>query len=218
MLTQASRTSPRRYRAQTNILFQGEIPAMALFIVSGFVAAYTIKDSGDEQIVGLFSKGDIIPAEWLFGKSPVALYYYKAFTDCELMAVGRAELMESVAKDQAFTTELLERYVSSFISATVHIHALEHSNSREKLIKIFHYLVLRFGVPKPTQKDLYSIPVPLTHTHIAGMIGLARETVTHGVIELRRKGNLEYKGGFYTINLPKLLKSMGSEEFDTLEL
>jgi CRP/FNR family transcriptional regulator len=200
------------------ILFQGEVPPMALFISSGFVAAYTIKNSGDEQIVSLFSKGDIIPAEWLFGRSPVALYYYKAFTDCELVAVDRQELLSQIAKNHALSAELLERFVGSFIGATIHIHALEHSYSREKLIKLFHYLVLRFGEAKPGKHGVYTLPLPLTHAQIASMIGLTRETVTTETVKLKKKGVLQHKSGVYTINLPSLLKSLGSEEFDNLNL
>lgn len=213
-----SRTPARTYKAQMTMLFQGEIPPMAMFIKSGFASAYTIKNSGDEQIIGLFSAGDIIPAEWLFGHSPVSLYYYRALTDCQLVAVGRNELLAEIAKNRELASELLEHYVSSYIGATIHIHALEHSYSREKLIKLFHYLVLRFGVAKDKKGEIYSISLPLTHAQIAGMIGLTRETVTTETVKFKRKGVLQYKNGVYTVNLPKLLQNIGSEEFATLNL
>jgi CRP-like cAMP-binding protein len=135
-----------------------------------------------------------------------------------LVAIGRQELLDQIANSQTLAAELLEQYVSNFIGATVHIHALEHSNSQERIIKLFHYLVLRFGVAQDDKNEVSSIPVRLTHTQIAGMVGLARETVTHGVMKLKRKGSLRYRGGMYTVNLPRLLKDMGSEEFDGLDL
>ena len=86
--------SVRKYKASNIIFFQGEIPPFVLVVQSGFVISYTMSNNGDEQIIAFFSVGDILPVEWVFNRSPVALYYYRAFTDCELAAVGRDELLE----------------------------------------------------------------------------------------------------------------------------
>lgn len=213
-----SYTSPRHYRTQDPILFQGEIPPSALIVSSGFVVSYTINNNGDEQIIGFFAAGDVIPIEWIFGRCPVSLYYYRAFTDCSLVSVNRNEFLDQIKSTPGLASQLLEKFVSGYIGATVHIHALEHSHSREKLIKLFHYLVLRFGVQDTAQSGMYTIPFPLTHAQLASMIGLTRETVAMETVKLKKLGAINYKRGEYTINLSVLIQSVGSEEFDALQL
>jgi CRP-like cAMP-binding protein len=209
--------SVRRYKTENTIFFQGEIPPIAFIILKGYVVSYTIKNNGDEQIIAFFSSGDIIPVEWLFNKSPVSLYYYKAFTDCELIAVQKDEFIDQIEKDHQLTNMLLSQFANSFIGATVHIHALEHSQSRDKIIKVMHYLVLRFG-KLDKANGTYTIPFKLTHAQIASLIGNTRESVTIETLKLKKLGALNVKKGIYTVNLGVLIKSIGSEEFDSLKI
>ena len=213
-----SNHSIRKYRASNIILFQGEIPPFVLVVRSGFVISYTMSNNGDEQIIAFFSVGDVLPVEWIFDRSPVALYYYRAFTDCELAAISREELLKYILDSQALSNKLLNQFATSFIGATVHIHALEHSHSQEKIIKLLHYLVLRFGQALTGKKDTYVIPFKLTHAQIASMVGITRESVTTEAVKLKNKKALDYRKGIYTILLPELLKSLGSEEFDSLTI
>jgi CRP-like cAMP-binding protein len=210
-------SSPRQYTELAPIIFQGEIPPAALVVMKGYVVSYSISTAGFEQIVGFYSRGDILPAEWLFNLSPVALYHYRAFTKCELSPIARDVFLEKMKTDHALMTEVLQKFISGFIGATIHIHALEQSYSKEKLARFFHYLVMRYGVPAHG-KELYDIPFPLTHAQIASMIGVTRETVAVEAQYLKRKGALSYKKGMYTIDLPKLIAKLGSEAFDTLKM
>jgi CRP-like cAMP-binding protein len=210
--------SVRKYKASNIVLFQGEIPPFVLVMRSGFVISYTMSNNGDEQIIAFYSVGDILPVEWIFNRSPVALYYYRAFTDCELVAVSRDELLDYIETNQTVSSKLLNQFASSFIGATVHIHALEHSHSQEKIIKLLHYLVLRFGQSVPNKSETYTIPFKLTHAQIASMVGITRESVTTEAVKLKNKNALSYSKGIYTIKLPELLRSLGSEEFDTLTI
>ncbi len=214
----SSNHSLRKYKANNIILFQGEIPPFVLVVRSGFVISYTMSNSGDEQIIAFFSVGDVLPVEWVFSRSPVALYYYRAFTDCELAAIGKSELLDYIVVNQTLSNKLLNQFASSFIGATVHIHALEHSHSQEKIIKLLHYLVLRFGQAVPNKADTYTIPFKLTHAQIASMVGITRESVTTEAVKLKNKHALTYNRGIYTIKLSELLRSLGSEEFNTLTI
>jgi CRP/FNR family transcriptional regulator, cyclic AMP receptor protein len=208
----------RKYRVNNIVLFQGEVPPFVLFVHSGFVVSYTINNNGDEQIIAFFSVGDVLPVEWIFNRSPVSLYYYRAFTSCELIALPRENLLNQIEADKELANKLVSQFASSFIGATVHIHALEHSLSQEKLIKLLHYLVLRFGEQDRKKREIYKIPFKLTHAQIASMIGIARESVATEAVKLKKRGMLDYTNGFYTINLPALIASLGSEEFDNLTI
>jgi CRP-like cAMP-binding protein len=211
-------SATRRYKTGQIILFQGEIPPLAFVITTGFVTSYSIRSSGDEQIIAIYSAGDIVPIEWLFKRSPVALYYYRAFTNCELRGVYRDDLLLEIKRNKALANSLLNRFASSFIGATVHIHAIGHSHAQEKFIKLLHYLVLRFGLTQSETSGLYTIPFKLTHAQIASMIGITRESVSIEATKMKKRGSFTVSKGIYTINLPVLIQSLGSEEFDSLEI
>ncbi len=208
----------RAYSANNIILFQGEIPPRAWLVDSGFVVSYTINNNGDEQIIGFFSAGDIIPAEWVFSRSPVSLYYYRAFTECTLISLARNELLAQIESNRVLARKLLYQFASSFIGATVHIHALEHSYAKEKVTNLLHYLILRFGKPVDKDSDTYTLPFKLTHAHIASMVGIARESVATEAVKLKKRGVLGYNNGIYTIKLPGLIASLGGEEFSALKI
>lgn len=207
----------RNYSAQSPIFFQGEIPSSGLYINSGFVVAYTITNSGSEQIVCFYSANDLIPTEWLFNLSPVSLYYYRAFTDCELISFNREELLAEIDSRKDLTNDLLHKTIRGFIGSTIHVHALEQSSARDKIIRFFHYLVLRYGDPT-SNKSVYSIPFPLTHAQIASMTGLTRETVSVETSSLKKKGAIIYKDKTYSIILPRLVTKLGSEAFENLQM
>lgn len=210
--------SVRKYKANNTILFQGEIPPLALAVRRGLVISHTINNNGDEQIISFYSTNDLLPIEWLFNRSPVALYYYRAFTDCELIVLQRDELLDQLKDNEVLLNKLLNQFTSSFIGATVHIHALEHSHSQEKIIKLLHYLVLRFGEAKKDKSEIYTLPFKLTHAQIASMVGVTRESVAIEIVKLKKRGDLSYSKGIYTINLPALIKLVGSEEFNSLKI
>lgn len=206
----------RKYKTGNTLFFQGEVPSSAVYIRNGLVAAYTINNNGDEQIVNLFSDGDLLPCEWIFGKSPVSLYYYRAFEDCDVTLLKKEDLLGFIGEQSPLISSIIDQYVKSFIASNIHIHALEHSHSRDKLIKIFHYLVMRFGKVLPDGR--YEVPINITHSQLASMLGLSRETVTTELQKIKRSKALVFKDRHYIINLPELIRSSGGEEYDALAL
>lgn len=206
----------RKYKKGRPIFYQGEVPRTAYLIKSGVVRVYGINNSGEERIVTFFVAGDLIPVGWLFQKSPVSLYYYDAVTDCDLVAIPKEEFLEEVNKDERLKMELLNMYMVHYIGSTMHIYALEHARAQEKLVRILQYLVLRFGIEK--QDGNFLVDLRLTHQDLACMVGLSRETSALELGKLKKKGVISYESFTYTVNMPKLLKAAGGDEFDSLTL
>ena len=84
-----SQGSIRVIKKGGNILFQGEIPRHVMIVRSGVVRAYSIASSGEERIVSLHGKGDIIPISWVFGSTPNSLFYYEAASDVRLFTIEK---------------------------------------------------------------------------------------------------------------------------------
>lgn len=201
--------SLRKFKKGQTLLFQGEVPRYAYVIKSGTVKTYNISPLGEEQLVSLSSEYDILPEAWFLGEASVAYYFYEAFTDCTVYAIPREELAKKVGESPAFANHLLQRFMRLYVGASVHINALEQPRSRDKLVHLLHYLMMRFG--KRAGREEVIIDLRLTHQTLASMLGVTRETIATEISRLRREKVLDYKQQTYTINKDKLLQLRNDE-------
>ena len=95
-----------------------------------------------------------------------------------------------------------------------HIYALEHSHAQEKLVYILQYLVARFGEKQPN--GLTKIALRLSHQDIAEMVGLTRETTAVELHRLKAKKLISYQRFSYYVNVPLLVATTGSDEFENV--
>lgn len=201
--------SLRKFKKGQTLLFQGEVPRYAYVVRSGTVKTYNISPLGEEQLVSLTSEYDILPEAWFLGEASVAYYFYEAFTDCTVYAIPREELIKKVSESPPFANYLLQRFMRLYVGASVHINALEQPRSRDKLIHLLHYLMMRFGDDKG--KDRVRLDIRLTHQTLANMLGVTRETIATEIARLRSEKIVDYKQQTYVINKPKLLQLRNDE-------
>lgn len=202
----------RKFKKGQTILFQGEVPRYAYVVKSGTIKTYNISPLGEEQLISLSAEYDIVPEAWFLGEASVAYYFYEAFTDCTVYAIPRQELVEKVSKSPEFTSHLLQRFMRLYVGANVHINALEQPRSRDKLVHILHYLMLRFGRDSADKKSV-ELSLKLTHQTLANMLGVTRETIATELARLRREKVVDYRQQTYIINKTKLLNLRNDDDF-----
>ncbi len=193
-----------KFKKGQTLLFQGEAPHATYVIRTGTVKAYNISPAGEEQVISLNSKCDIIPGAWFLGESETANYFYEAFTDCSVYAIGREELTQKINESLELSNVLLRRSMRLNVGASVYINALEQSRSRDKLIHLLHYLMLRYGIELGRSK--VKINLQLTHQTLATMLGITRETIANEISQLRRERVINYGKQIYVVNRPALLQ------------
>jgi CRP/FNR family cyclic AMP-dependent transcriptional regulator len=206
----------RHFKKDRPLFYQGEIPQSAFFIKSGVIKVYNITSAGEEKIVSYEAEGSLVPSGWIFSKSPAALFYYDAFTDSQLYSIPKRELISFLNSNHLAATSVLDHYTSMYTSAIMHLHALEQSRARDKLLHIFQYLSLRFG--KPIDKSTYRIELRLTHQDIANLIGITRETVTAEISKLSKAGVIKSENLHYIVDTNKALRQVGENDFDQVNL
>lgn len=204
-----------RLRKGQTVLYQGEVPRQVHIIKSGVVKIYNINNLGEERIISFATENDIIPASWMFNKSPVALYYYDAFSDCELIAVPKSDMANLLDTNPEALKSALDRFVTLYVGATVHINAVEHSKSVDKIVHTLHQLMMRFGEEQAPK--LYRINLRLTHQDFANMIGLTRETIATELAKLKKQKVISYFGQRYMIRTDKLQQLLGEDNFSNLK-
>jgi CRP/FNR family cyclic AMP-dependent transcriptional regulator len=206
----------RHFKKDRPLFYQGEVPQSAFFIKSGVIKVYNITTGGEEKIVSYEAEGSLVPSGWIFSKSPAALFYYDAFTDSQLYSIPKAELINFMNANHLAATTLLDHYASMYTAAIMHLHALEQSRARDKLLHIFQYLALSFG--KPLDKNTYRVELRLTHQDIANLIGITRETVTAEISKLSKAGVIKSENLHYIVDTNKALRQVGENDFDQVNL
>lgn len=201
----------RQYNAGSTILYQGEVPRSAFVLNKGFVKSFNISSDGSEQIVNFHVPGEVLPLEWIFGKTSATVYFFEAMTDTTITLIQRDQLLEYIKRDKAVLESLLDYAVGNYTAAMLHICALEQAKAQQKILYTLYYLARRFGTAN-SQKTV-DILLELTHQDIASLVGLTRETTATELNKLKKEKILTYQNKKYKVDVKKLVEVMGEESF-----
>lgn len=193
------------------ILRQHEIPPAAYVIKEGIVKTYNITTEGDEKPISFDVKGEIFPVSWIFSKTETTLYYYEAFTDCELYVVSKELYSEFMRKNPEVSYMVLGKFIGNHVGYMLQVHALEQSKASSKLLYTLYYLCVRFG--KQGTQGQVAISLPLTQQELANFMGLTRETTAIELKKLERRGIVTYQRASYSVDAKKL-NDLLDEEYD----
>lgn len=184
------------------IFHQEEIPTHVYGIKNGVVRAYNLMASGDEQTIALEINDDIVPLCWIFSTTNKALFYYQAYTDCELYVIDKRIFEEELLSSGNFTRAMLSRQMRSYIGSMLQVDAVEKTKASVKLLYTFRYLCLQYG--RDVMTDRVKIYVPFTQQELANIMGLTRETTTLEVKKLKEQKILSERKKYYTVDTSKL--------------
>lgn len=199
-----------------NVLFQGEIPRKAMIVRDGVVRAYTITSGGEERVVALYGKGDILPLTWVLGETTNSLFYYDAVTEARLMTFTKADFHEVVNNNVEAMQGVLRFVGSQYTALLLRITGLEQSRAIEKIGFTLYYLLFRYGTEK--KPGVYLINMKLSQLMISNLVGLTRESSTKNLKVLKDKGIISYTSSTYTVNKLKLEQFLGEDSFRDLTL
>ena len=206
----------RTMRKRSIVLFQGEIPREVYIVKSGIVKSYTISNNGEEQILRFYCEGDIFPIPWIYERATHGLNYFETITESKLLSLSRESFLKVVEQDPKLLKYMNNYLAASFTGSQIHITALEQPRAKEKLLTILWYLCIAYG--KEFKKDRFIISLNLTHTTIAALTGLTRETTATELNKLRRLKVISYSPKHYLINKVKLDELLGEDSLAKVNL
>lgn len=191
------------------ILVEGEAPAAVYIIKRGVVETYNLTTEGQEKPLSFDVRGEIFPVDWAFSKVHRTQYYYEAFTECELYAIPREELIKFVRSDPDALYEVFDYFVNRHLNYQMRVNALEQSKAADKVTHTLHFLCLRFG--RGVKDDVVKIQLPLTHQDLANFMGLTRETTGIELKKLEKAGVITYKRQNYIVKTDKLSELLDAD-------
>lgn len=206
----------RLFKKGATLLFQGEIPRNAFIIQEGVVKAYSVKTSGEESVVALFTKDDIFPLPWLLSTTTNTLFYYEAVTDVRATCVSKDDFTKSMNNDIEILKKMLSYVSRQYTSMLVRITGLSQTRAIEKISFTFYFLLFRYGV-KGTD-GMHKLNLKLNHAMIANLTGLTRESTTTNLGVLKDRGVIDYTRSSFSVNKKKLENFIGEDGFRELQL
>lgn len=173
------------------------------FLKHGFVRLYTVSVSGEELTLIIFKIGDIFPISWAFDYPTVQGYYLESLTSCELGRASRGDFLKFIKSDSEVLFELSSRLVERMMGLLARAESFVFGDAESRIASILLICAERFG--KAISQGI-QIEVPLTHSDIASLIGVARETASIEIKKLEKKGLIVYRGRQLVIKNVNLLK------------
>ncbi len=192
----------RRFQKGEMIVCEGLAPRKSYVVKNGFAKVFLTTRSGEEKAVSFVTSHDLFPLTWIFGKSDVSLYYYQAYTNCDMVEVPREELIQRVEEDPQMMRRVLEYVIDLDVDLMQHIHSLEQAKASDKLMHAFNFLTRRFG--KRITKSRTRMLLPLTQQDLANFLGLTRETTGAQLKKLQRDGVINYEHQQYVVHTERL--------------
>jgi len=186
-------TTVARTLGRGETLYRAGEPATTSYALdAGLVKLAVALPSGRERIVGIAGPGDLVGA-W----TPWTRAYGETAE-----ALGAAVVVRALEPRHAEHAATLARAADAHLARLR--HALEEADLpvAARLARTLVRLGDRFG--QRGDDGRVRLTLPLTHEHLAALIGAARETTTATLSELRQHGLLEGTRGRYLFDPARL--------------
>jgi CRP/FNR family cyclic AMP-dependent transcriptional regulator len=172
------------YKKGEFVIRPGESPSGIFYIAHGLVKAYDITKYGEENLLIIRKKGEILGLTWaITGEDRSIIYATLAPT--ELFQISRAQFRAFLRDTPTAALPLVDMLVGMYRLHSERILTLEYRSVRERLISFLLSTGRRFG--KQTKSGIV-LDVPLRHQDIASSISATRETASRELAVLERQG------------------------------
>ncbi|HSX18785.1 MAG TPA: Crp/Fnr family transcriptional regulator [Candidatus Saccharimonadales bacterium] len=192
-----------RYRRGETILRAGDNPSGVYFLKKGFVRLFAISKGGDEQTLIIFKEGDFFPLIWAITSEYHNEYFVEAMTPCELLRSPRDQFLKFVGENPDVLFDLTGKILTRLGGLLKRMEYMAFGTAYAKIASILLICAQRFG--KREAGGVW-ILVPLTHSSIASLVGVTRETASLEVKRLEKSGLVVKKNGLFFIKSIEKLK------------
>jgi CRP/FNR family transcriptional regulator len=184
------------------IIGEGAVSNTLLAIRTGFVKVTSIDTQGNERMLWIAGRYDIVPTERLFSLHSPLHFFYTALSDCEVYEINKADFLQKAKADLSLISEIASSMSEHYDDLLSRINSVGQASIREKLVATLRYVAERFSADSSV--DLYEIGLHLTHKDLADMIGATRETTSLELQKLKQAGYIDYSRTHFIVHVDKI--------------
>lgn len=178
-------------------------PTGIFYLINGLVRIYTISSSGDELTLNVFKPISFFPMSWAINQTQNH-YYYEAMTDVEVLKAPKDAVMKFIKDKPDILLDLLSRIYHGLEGYMMRMEYLLTGNAKAKLISELLIYAKRFGKIVGNQ---IVIELKITEKDLASQSGIARETVSREIHELKKLDLITFKNNKLIVNDLKKLEN-----------
>lgn len=185
------------------LLSEGQTADELLAIRSGFIKVTSLDENGNERLLWIAGRYDIVPTERLFSTHAPLNFFYTALTPVEVYKIPKSQFLDHAKSNLGLMTDIATSMSTHYDDLLVRVNSIGQPNIREKLAATLRYLAERFSANDTV--DLHELGLTVTHQDLAEMIGSTRETTSLELQKMRTSGYIDYDRSHFTIYLEKFL-------------
>lgn len=178
-----------KYASGAVAFTQGDRADAVFFVQKGKIKIGVVSQQGKEAIVAVLGAGEFVGEECIATTHPLRLVTATALTDCEMLKIGRKQMVQALARDHAFS----DVFVTFLLARNARIQAdlIDHLfNSSEKRLARVLLLLAQFGKEGKPE----TVVPNLSQESLAEMVGTTRSRVSFFMNRFRKLGFIEYNG------------------------
>jgi CRP/FNR family transcriptional regulator, cyclic AMP receptor protein len=176
------------YRKQQVIYGYNERCDSIYVVLSGFITVHAVASYGNQFLVDFYSKDDLFGDLGLIGQAS-NMHQAVAFQKATVMRWQTEAVQEIILNRPKLAIALLQTFGKRALAMTTRLEQLSFEPIINRLVIALLRFSNRTGV---TQPDGTVRMDPLTHEMLAQYVGTSRELVTCHMLELRRRGLIQY--------------------------
>lgn len=197
----------RNFRKGELLIDAEEAPKGVFYILEGRVSQYDITSTGNEVVVNVFKPGAFFPMSWAMN-STANYYFFEASTDVLVREAPAREAIQFLKDNPEVLFDLLARVYRGVDGVLRRMAHLMGGDARTRLIFELLNAAYRFGELQPDG----SVLVTLKESDLAKHSGLARETVSRAMKDLKRANLVHITQDGITVKDTKQLEAaIGSD-------
>ncbi|WP_297333405.1 Crp/Fnr family transcriptional regulator [Flavobacterium sp.] len=183
------------------IFTEGENVQGIFCIKDGVCKMTKLSPNGNEQIVKLITKGELLGQRSMISEEPVNLSAV-ALEDMQVCFIPKTEVMKFFNENNSFSMNVMRTICGDLKEADDHLVAMAQKSVKQRLAETLIYLHDTFGINEDK-----SLKVKLSREELAGMIGTATESCIRLLSEFNKSGLIELSGKKIILtNIEKLKK------------
>ena len=184
------------------IFTEGENVNGIFCIKDGVCKLTKLSSNGNDQIIKLISKGELLGQRSMISDEPVNLSAV-ALEDMEVCFIPKTEIMGLFNQNNQFSMNMMRAICGDLKEADEHLVTMAQKSVKQRLAETLVYLQDTFGINPDN-----SLKVKLSREELAGMVGTATESCIRLLSEFNKLGVIELSGKKITItNKAQLLKA-----------
>lgn len=170
----------KEYSRGEAIFLQGDSADFIGVVLDGWVKLFRVKPNGAEAVIGVFTRGNS------FGEAPAVMeaafpVSATAVTDCRLLQVRAAPLIELMTRNGAVTRAILA-------ATLAHLHGLVHQIEQLKAQSGAQRLAEFLVSLTPVQSGPCTMTLPYDKSLVAAKLGMKPESLSRSLARLRALG------------------------------